>query len=83
MTSHTHEFRGRAAAALCLLLLASIAPAALAQDGAQGGGPSRRALPNFHQVNDRLYRGGQPREGSFIELAAIGVNTFINLRDDD
>ncbi|HWT03997.1 MAG TPA: tyrosine-protein phosphatase [Pyrinomonadaceae bacterium] len=83
MTSHTHENRGRAAAALWLLLLTSTAPSALAQDGAQGSGPRQRELPNFHQVNGRLYRGGQPREGGFTELAARGVNTVINLRDDD
>jgi uncharacterized protein (TIGR01244 family) len=40
-------------------------------------------LPNFHAVNARLYRGGQPREGGLRRLAALGVKTVINLRDDD
>jgi tyrosine-protein phosphatase SIW14 len=40
-------------------------------------------LPNFHQVNPRLYRGAQPREGGLKRLAALGVKTVINLRDDD
>jgi uncharacterized protein (TIGR01244 family) len=40
-------------------------------------------LPNFHTVNARLYRGGQPREGGLRRLAALGVKTVINLRDDD
>ncbi|HEY0375654.1 MAG TPA: sulfur transferase domain-containing protein [Pyrinomonadaceae bacterium] len=87
MTSHADENRGRAAslaaAALCFLLLAASAPGPLAQDGAQGGEPRAREVPNFHQVNARLYRGGQPRPGGMRELAARGVNTVINLRDDD
>jgi protein tyrosine/serine phosphatase len=40
-------------------------------------------LPNFHVVNARLYRGGQPRAGGLKKLAALGVKTVINLRDDD
>jgi protein tyrosine/serine phosphatase len=41
------------------------------------------ALPNFGRVSERLYRGGQPGEGGFKKLATLGVNTVINLRDDD
>jgi hypothetical protein len=37
-------------------------------------------LPNFHVVNARLYRGGQPRAGGLERLAALGVKTVINLR---
>jgi tyrosine-protein phosphatase SIW14 len=40
-------------------------------------------LPSFHAVNPRLFRGGQPREGGLRRLAALGVKTVINLRDDD
>ena len=40
-------------------------------------------LPNFGMVNEKLYRGGQPRKGGVRRLAALGVNTIINLRDDD
>ncbi|MDT7781168.1 MAG: tyrosine-protein phosphatase [Acidobacteriota bacterium] len=40
-------------------------------------------LPNFHQVNARLYRGGQPHKGGLERLAALGVKTVVNLRDDD
>ena len=84
---HADENRVRAAAlaaaALCLILLAATPPISLAQDGASGDGPRARELPNFHEVNKRLYRGGQPRAGGINELAALGVNTIINLRDDD
>lgn len=40
-------------------------------------------LPNFHKVNDRVYRGGQPKEAGFAELKAMGIATVIDLRDDD
>lgn len=68
------------AVTLCLLL----APApALSAQGLSGGEPRFDELPNFHRVNARLYRGGQPRKGGLRRLAALGVNTIINLRDDD
>ena len=40
-------------------------------------------LPNFQEVNARLYRGAQPRAGGLKALAALGVKTVLNLRDDD
>jgi tyrosine-protein phosphatase SIW14 len=38
-------------------------------------------VPNFHQVDDRLYRGAQPTEQGFQSLAKLGVKTVIDLRD--
>ncbi|NOT46178.1 MAG: hypothetical protein HOP17_00315 [Acidobacteria bacterium] len=40
-------------------------------------------LPNFHKLNDQLYRGGQPKADGFAELKAMGITTVIDLRDDD
>lgn len=37
-------------------------------------------LPRFQQVNERLYRGGQPRTGGVNRLRELGINTVINLR---
>ena len=64
-----------------LLLFASVARV-------QGQDPKLKQdhyeeLPNFGRVNEKLYRGGQPRKGGISRLAALGVNTIINLRDDD
>jgi tyrosine-protein phosphatase SIW14 len=42
-----------------------------------------KELPNFHQVNATLYRGGQPQSAGFTRLASIGIRTVINLRDGD
>jgi tyrosine-protein phosphatase SIW14 len=37
-------------------------------------------IPNFHQVNDGLYRGGQPSLAGFESLAKLGVKTVVDLR---
>jgi uncharacterized protein (TIGR01244 family) len=39
-----------------------------------------RELPNFHQVNESLYRGAQPRRGGLKKLSELGIKTVINLR---
>ena len=62
-------------AAVLLLALASIASAQ--------GAPQVTEVPNFHRVNERLYRGGQPRPGQLRRLAALGIKTVVNLRAAD
>ncbi len=44
--------------------------------------PPYRELPNFHQVKEHLYRGGQPKKGGLKKLAELGIKTIINLRGD-
>jgi len=51
--------------------------------GAAQSEPQYGELPNFHQVNERLYRGAQPKRGGIGRLARLGVKTIVNLRDDD
>ncbi len=41
-----------------------------------------RELPNFHQVNERLYRGGQPQRGGLKKLSELRIKTVINLRGE-
>jgi uncharacterized protein (TIGR01244 family) len=40
-------------------------------------------IPNFHQVNDHVYRGGQPAPDTWKDLAKLGVKTVIDLRRED
>lgn len=40
-------------------------------------------LPNFHRVNEHLYRGAQPTDDGFRRLAQLGIKTIINLRTAD
>lgn len=37
-------------------------------------------VPNFHQVNEHLYRGGQPGEAGWSSLANLGVKLVVDLR---
>jgi protein tyrosine/serine phosphatase len=60
--------------ALFVIVLAS--NAALAQTEARD-----EALPNFHQVNEHLYRGAQPRAGGISRLKALGIKSILNLRE--
>lgn len=39
-------------------------------------------IKNFGQMDDRFYRGAQPKEGDYKALAALGIKTVIDLRDD-
>ncbi len=37
-------------------------------------------VPNFHQVDDHIYRGAQPTAEGFAGLSKLGVKTVIDLR---
>ena len=40
------------------------------------------SIKNFGQMDDRFFRGGQPKENDYQQLAALGIKTIIDLRDD-
>ena len=62
------------------VFLAGVMVAALALVTSAQTDIRREALPNFHQVNDQLYRGGQPKVEGIRKLAAMGIKTIVNLR---
>jgi hypothetical protein len=37
-------------------------------------------VPNFQKVNDGVYRGAQPTDLGFRNLAGLGIKTIIDLR---
>ncbi|HEX8457011.1 MAG TPA: tyrosine-protein phosphatase [Pyrinomonadaceae bacterium] len=39
-------------------------------------------IKNFGQMDERFYRGAQPKETDYASLAALGIKTVIDLRDD-
>src|SRR6185436_11829042 len=45
--------------------------------------PRYKELPNFHQVNEHLYRGAQPVSGGLKKLSELGIKTIVNLRGVD
>lgn len=52
-----------------------IAPGVIAQEVVK-----HKELPRFHRINEKLYRGAQPRRGGLMLLRRLGVKTVINLR---
>lgn len=42
--------------------------------------PAPQELPNFHKVNERLYRGAQPQANGLQKLAELGIKTVVSLR---
>lgn len=39
-------------------------------------------IKNFGQMDERFYRGAQPKESDYRDLAALGVKTVIDLQND-
>jgi protein tyrosine/serine phosphatase len=39
-------------------------------------------IDNFGKVNDHFYRGAQPKGRNYEQLAALGIKTIVDLRDD-
>jgi protein tyrosine phosphatase (PTP) superfamily phosphohydrolase (DUF442 family) len=39
-------------------------------------------IKNFGQMDDRFFRGGQPQEKDYQQLASLGIKTVIDLTDD-
>ena len=67
-----------AVAVFSLLALAAVSQA----QEASGQNNSAITIKNFGQMDDRFYRGAQPKEQEYKELAAIGIKTVIDLTDD-
>ena len=61
------------------VLAAAVLSVSLSVAPAFSGTP---ALPNFHQVNDHVYRGGQPSPDAWQSLATMGIKTILDLRRD-
>lgn len=39
-------------------------------------------IKNFGQMDDRFFRGGQPKENDYQQLAALGIKTVIDLQNE-
>jgi protein tyrosine/serine phosphatase len=60
-----------------ILLLAAVASAQTAQPE-----NPRIRIKNFGQMDDRFFRGAQPKESDYKDLAQLGIRTIIDLRED-
>src|SRR6185295_12639923 len=43
---------------------------------------SNVTIKNFGQMDDRFFRGGQPKENDYQQLAALGIKTVIDLQNN-
>ena len=66
--------------AVVSLVLAS-AVTAFSQDSNKSD-TSKVSIKNFGQMDDRFFRGGQPKENEYQELTALGIHTVIDLQDN-
>lgn len=70
---------------LATLLACSLLTPVFADKDYKREAPHERArvsVENFGQVNDHIYRGGQPTGNNYRQLAALGVKTIVDLRGD-
>ena len=65
-------------ALLALVTILSLAAVSSAQENSS----TNVKIKNFGQMDDRFYRGAQPKEKDFKDLAQLGIRTIIDLRDD-
>jgi protein tyrosine/serine phosphatase len=72
-------FRFSLAAFFAMLLLSV---ASFAQTAQQTAANANIKIKNFGQMDERFYRGAQPKEKDYKDLAALGVKTIIDLRDE-
>ncbi len=69
-----------ASATVALALLAAVSRVLSAPSVSPSEEMRHAELPNFHRVDDHLFRGGQPDQGGVAKLKELGVRTIINLR---
>lgn len=75
-----------AATLICAIAITLIAAsAAISKDKGnrnRSGEAEHVDVDNFGKVTDFFYRGAQPRQDEYEQLAEIGIKTIIDLRDD-
>jgi len=64
-----------------LLVILAFAVAAFAQSSPQVTFKQIK-IKNFGQMDERFFRGAQPKETDYKDLAALGIKTVIDLRDN-
>lgn len=70
---------GRQRAAVVLIAIASLAASAAAAQPTQAAAFSNIRIDNFGKISDTYYRGAQPDEAGYADLATLGVRTVIDL----
>lgn len=70
-------------ALMALTAVLSLTAVSLGQEVSSPTNPTIKIkIKNFGQMDERFYRGGQPKEKDYKDLALIGIRTVIDLRED-
>jgi len=81
-----HRFlshKGWGAATAATLIYAITLTASAIPDHKQTAGDRAAVdIENFGKVNDHFYRGAQPNGRNYEQLAALGIKTIVDLRED-
>lgn len=72
----------RGYAVLALVTILSFAASSSAQTTSSSSESATVKIKNFGQMDERFYRGAQPKEKDYKALAQLGIRTIIDLRDD-
>ena len=67
---------------LALVTVLSVAVVTSAQKVSDTSSNQSIKIKNFGQMDERFYRGAQPKEQDYKALAELGIKTIIDLRED-
>jgi len=65
---------------LAVIAIVSVSAVSVAQEASSPG--FKIKIKNFGQMDERFYRGAQPKERDYRDLATLGIRTIIDLRED-
>jgi protein tyrosine phosphatase (PTP) superfamily phosphohydrolase (DUF442 family) len=84
MKQRSHVYQIFQFAMVIALACSMIVPAFAKKDRKHNAARGNAAVTinNFGQVNDHIYRGGQPKDVEFRQLAVLGIKTVLDLRGD-
>ena len=69
---------------VCLLILIAVISLTSIATAQEVSNPNHKSIKikNFGQMDERFFRGAQPKKADYKDLAALGIQTIIDLRDD-
>jgi protein tyrosine/serine phosphatase len=67
---------------LAMIAILSLAAVSSAQQTDESSSNPKIKIKNFGRMDDRFFRGAQPKEKDYKDLAQLGIKTIIDLRED-
>lgn len=67
---------------MAMIAILALAAVSSAQQTDESSSNPKIKIKNFGQMDDRFFRGAQPKEKDYKDLAQMGIKTIIDLRED-